>query len=445
MIERGHIEHRIWNPRYEKMSGDELAQLQLERLQATLQRVCRNVRFYKKKFEEIKFEPGDLKSLDQLSLLPFTTKDDLRDNYPYGLFALPLREVVRIHSSSGTTGKPTVVGYSRNDLETWSEVVARMMTAAGVTADDVVQIAFNYGLFTGGFGLHYGAEKIGASVIPASAGNTRKQVMIMQDFKTTTLVCTPSYALYLAETMEEMGVDPKTLSLKWGLFGAEPWSESMRQEIENRLFIVATDNYGLSEVIGPGVSGECLFKNGQHIADDVFIVEVVDPQTLKPVPDGQWGELVITTIHKEAFPVIRYRTRDISRILPGNCDCGRTNRRLARIRGRTDDMLIIRGVNLFPSQIEELLMKIEGVEPHYQLIVDRVNNLDTLEVLVECNENVMTDMVKELEALQKKIEREIRELYNVNAKVRLVEPRTIQRSEGKAKRVIDKRNIYDAN
>jgi len=442
MKDGGHkIEHRIWNPRYEQMSQDELAQLQLERLQAMLQRVYRNVRCYKKKFDEIHFEPDDLKSLSDLSRLPFTTKDDLRDNYPYGLFAVPLREVVRIHSSSGTTGKPVVVGYTRNDLDTWSELIARIMTAGGVTADDVVQIAFNYGLFTGGFGHHYGAEKIGASVIPASAGNTKRQVMIMQDYKTTALVCTPSYALYLAETMEEMGVDPKTLSLKWGLFGAEPWSERMREEIESRLYITATDNYGLSEVMGPGVSGECLAKNGQHIADDVFIVEVVDPDTLKPVGDGEWGELVITTIHKEAFPVIRYRTRDISRIVPGQCECGRTNRRHARIKGRTDDMLIIRGVNLFPSQIEDLLMRIEGVEPHYQLIVDRINNLDILEVQVECNENVMTDMVKELEALQKRIEREIRELYNVSAKVRLVEPRSIQRFEGKARRVIDKRNL----
>jgi len=445
MKDSGHIEHRIWNPRYEQISPDELAQLQLERLQATLQRVYRNVSFYKKKFNETGFEPSDLKSLDQLSKLPFTGKDVLRDNYPYGFFAVPLREVVRIHSSSGTTGKPTVVGYTKNDLETWSEVVARMMTAAGVTADDVVQIAFNYGLFTGGFGLHYGAEKIGASVIPSSAGNTKKQVMIMQDFKTTTLVCTPSYALYLAETIVEMGIDPKNLSLKWGLFGAEPWSESMRQEIESRLFIIATDNYGLSEVMGPGVSGECLMKNGQHVAEDVFLVEILDPDTLKPVPDGEWGEVVITTIHKEAFPVIRYRTGDISRIITGRCECGRTTRRLARIRGRTDDMLIIRGVNLFPSQIEDLLMKIEGVEPHYQLIVDRVNNMDTLELLVECNESVMTDMVSELERLQKRIEKEIRELYNISAKVRLVEPRSIQRSEGKATRVIDKRNIYGSN
>ena len=271
--------------------------------------------------------------------------------------------------------------------------------------------------------------------------NTKKQILIMQDYKTTALICTPSYALYLAETMEEMGVDPKSLSLKWGLFGAEPWSERMREEIEDRLYLTATDNYGLSEVIGPGVAGECLCRNGQHIADDVFLVEVIDPERLKPVAEGEWGELVITTIHKEAFPIIRYRTRDISRIVPGACACGRTGRRLARIRGRTDDMLIIRGVNLFPSQIEDLLMRIEGVEPHYQLIVDRVNNLDTLEVLVEMNEKMMTDMVKRLEALQKRIENELRELYQVSAKVRLVEPRTISRSEGKAQRVVDKRKL----
>jgi len=435
------IEHRIWNPRYEQMSEDERAQLQLERLQATLQRVYRNVRFYRKRFEEIGFEPEDLKDFSDLSRLPFTTKEDLRDNYPYGLFAVPLREVVRIHSSSGTTGKPTVVGYTKNDLDYWSELVARILTAGGVTADDVVQIAFNYGMFTGGFGLHYGAEKIGASVIPMSSGNTKKQILIMQDYKTTALVCTPSYALYLAETVEEMGVDPKSLSLRWGLFGAEPWSERMREEIESRLYITATDNYGLSEVIGPGVAGECLCKNGMHINEDAFIVEVIDPETLEPVPEGEWGELVITTIHKEAFPVIRYRSRDISRIISERCECGRTTRRLARIRGRTDDMLIIRGVNVFPSQIEEVLMRIEGVEPHYQLIVDRVNNLDTLEILVECNEKIMTDMVKKLEELQKQIEREIKELYQISARVRLVEPRSIQRFEGKAQRVIDKRKL----
>ena len=423
------------------MPEEELRQLQLERLQSTLHRVARNVTFYRRQFEKHGVLPDDIVDLKDLAKLPFTAKQDLRDNYPYGMFAVPLREVLRIHSSSGTTGKPTVVGYTRNDLETWSDLVARFMTAGGVTEDDVVQIAFGYGLFTGAFGLHYGAEKIGASVIPISSGNSKKQIMIMQDYKTTTLVCTPSYALYLSDLMTEMGVEAKSLSLRWGLFGAEAWSEKMRGQIEARLPIVATDNYGLSEVMGPGVGGECLYKTGMHLFEDAFIYEIVDPETLAPMPEGEKGELVITTIHKEAFPLIRYRTRDITRFLPGLCPCGRTGRRIEKVMGRTDDMLIIRGVNLFPSQIEDLLLRMEGVAPHYLIIVDRVNSLDTLEIQVEVNERMMSDQVEKLQYLQERIGKEIRDLYQVAAKVKLVEPRSIERFEGKARRVIDKRVI----
>ena len=421
------------------MSVDELRQLQFERLQSTVNRVGRNVSFYRRLFEENGVSPEDINELEDLRKLPFTTKQDLRDNYPYGMFAVPMRDVVRIHSSSGTTGKPTVVGYTENDLDNWAECMARIHSMAGVTEDDIIQIAFGYGLFTGAFGHHYGAEKIGAAVIPMSSGNTKKQIMIMVDYKSTVLICTPSYAMYMAEVMAEMGIEPKSLSLRWGLFGAEAWSEKMRQELEARLPIVATDNYGLSEVMGPGVAGECLYKEGQHLFEDMFIYEIIDPDTLEPVPEGEKGELVVTTIKKEAFPVIRYRTRDITRFIPGQCVCGRTGRRMEKVMGRTDDMIIVRGVNLFPSQIEDLLMKMEGVEPHYLIIVDRESNLDTLEIQVEVNEKMMSDEVQDLQILQDKIRKEIRDLYQVSARVKLVEPRTIERFEGKAKRVVDKR------
>lgn len=441
MVDIGAENNRIWNPRYETMSEDELRQLQLERLQTTLQRASRNVSFYRRLFEKHGISPQDVKDLSDIAKLPFTTKNDLRDNYPYGMFAVPLKDVVRIHSSSGTTGKPTVVGYTARDLDNWADLVARFMTAAGVTKHDIVQIAFGYGLFTGAFGLHYGSEKIGASVIPMSSGNTKKQIMIMQDYKSTALVCTPSYALYMAEVMEEMGVEPKALSLRWGLFGAEAWSNRMRDQLEEKLPIVATDNYGLSEVMGPGVAGECIFKNGHHCFEDNFIYEIIDPETLEPVPEGEKGELVVTTINKEAFPVVRYRTRDITRFLPGACECGRTGRRMEKIMGRTDDMIIVRGVNLFPSQIEDLLMSIEEVEPHYQIIVDRENNLDHLEIQVEINESLMSDEVQKLQDLQARIASEIRELYQVGARIKLVEPHSIRRFEGKARRVIDKREF----
>lgn len=430
-----------WEPDYESMGRDELEQLQLERLQSTLHRVYMNVPFYRRKFDDSGIDPDDFTSLKDIRKLPFTTKDDLRDNYPYGLFAVPLREVVRIHASSGTTGMSTVVGYTRNDIKTWSNLVARVLTAGGITKDDVVQIAFGYGLFTGGFGLHYGAERVGASVIPISSGNTRRQIKIMQDFRTTAIICTPSYALLIADTLDEMGININSLSLKYGLFGAEPWSEGMRQEIQERLKIMATDNYGLSEVMGPGVAGECLERNGLHVNEDHFLVEVVDPNTLEPVAPGETGELVITTLTKEAFPVIRFRTRDLTRLLPGPCPCGRRLVRMSRVMGRTDDMLIVRGVNVFPSQIESVLFDIEGTEPHYQIIVERIGALDEVTVLVEVSEAIFFDEMKKQSELVDLIKRRLSSELGISVNVKLVEKKTLERFEGKAKRVIDKRKL----
>ena len=430
---------QIWDPTYECMPREEIAQLQLERLQATLNRVYKTVTCYKRKFDEAGIDPEDVQSLSDLARLPFTTKEDLRLNYPYGMFAVPLREVVRIHSSSGTTGKPTVVGYSRNDIKTWANLVARFMTAAGVTHDDVVQIAFGYGLFTGAFGLHYGAEAVGASVIPMSSGNTEKQIMIMQDYKTTALVCTPSYALTMADRMERMGVDPKGLSLRVGLFGAEPWSEAMRREIENRLFIRATDNYGLSEIIGPGVAGECESRCGMHLFEDAFIPEIIDPETCEVLPPGSVGELVLTTLTKEAFPMIRYRTRDITSLDYSPCDCGRTIVRMKKTMGRTDDMLIIRGVNVFPSQIEEVLFDIEGCEPHYRLVLETEGAMDVLEVHIEVTENIFFDEMKKQRAFLEHVEKCIHKVLGISVTVKLVEPNSIPRHEGKADRLIDNR------
>jgi len=430
-----------WEPDYETMGREDLEQLQLERLQSTLHRVYLNVPFYRKKFDELEIDPDDFTSLKDLRKLPFTTKDDLRENYPYGLFAVPLREVVRIHASSGTTGMSTVVGYTKNDIKTWSNLVARILTAGGITKDDVVQIAFGYGLFTGGFGLHYGAERIGASVIPISSGNTRRQVKIMQDFKSTALICTPSYALLIADTLQEMGINVNSLSLKYGLFGAEPWSEGMRLEIQERLKILATDNYGLSEVMGPGVAGECLERNGLHINEDHFLVEVVDPNTLEPVAPGGIGELVITTLTKEAFPIVRFRTRDLTRLMPEQCACGRKLMRMSRVMGRTDDMLIIRGVNVFPSQIEAVLFDIEGTEPHYQIIVERKGALDDVTVLVEVSEAIFFDEMKKQSELVGLIRRRLSSELGISVDVKLVEKKTLERFEGKAKRVIDKRTL----
>jgi len=430
-----------WQPESECMERKELEELQLERLESTLNRVYRNVPFYRRKFDEAGFNPDELRSLDDLRKLPFTVKNDLRDNYPYGLFAVPLREVVRVHASSGTTGMATVVGYTRNDIKTWSNLVARILTAGGITADDVIQISFNYGLFTGAFGLHYGAERVGASVIPASSGNTKRQIQIMQDFKTTALVSTPSYAMLIADTLRETGVNLNALSLKWGLFGAEPWSDAMRKELEMKLGIKATDNYGLSEVMGPGVAGECLEQSGLHINEDHFLVEVINPDTLEPVRLGEVGELVVTTLTKEAFPMIRYRTRDLTRLMPEPCPCGRTLRRMSRVMGRTDDMLIIRGVNVFPSQIEAVLFEIEGTEPHYQIIIERTGALDDATVLVEASEKIFFDEMKKQKELIDTIRKRMASELGISVEVKLVEKKSLERFEGKAKRVIDNRKL----
>jgi phenylacetate-CoA ligase len=430
----------IWNDEFETLPREAMGALQLKRLRDLVDRIAVTVPFYRKKLTEIGYRPGDLKSLGDLSRLPFTTKDDLRENYPFGLFAVPMERVVRIHASSGTTGKPTVVGYTRRDIDTWSELMARTLSCGGTTRGDVVHNAYGYGLFTGGLGAHYGAEKIGAAVIPMSGGNTKRQILIMKDFGSTVLLSTPSYALNIAELLPEEGVNPADLKLRCGLFGAEPWSEAMRKEIEARLNLSAVDIYGLSEVIGPGVASECIEgKSGLHVFEDHFIPEIIDPKTGAVLPYGEIGELVFTTITKEAFPVLRYRTRDISRLVAEPCVCGRTLVRMERISGRTDDMLIIRGVNVFPSQIETVLMAIEGVEPHYQLIVSREGALDALEVQVEVNEAMFSDEIKRLEILSRRIEADIKDLLGVSCKVKLVEPKTIQRSEGKAKRVIDTR------
>ena len=431
----------IWNEERETMADGKKKELQTDLLRALIERVYEKIPFYKKKMDEIGVKPSDIHSIEDIVKLPFTTKNDLRENYPFGMFAVPLSEVEEIHTSSGTTGKPVVGGYTKNDIEMWSEVMARCMSASGTTKDDIVQNAYGYGLFTGGLGVHYGARKIGATIIPISGGNTKRQIMIMQDFKSTILTCTPSYSLYLAEVAEEMGVDLKKLPLKAGNFGAEPWSNNMRREIESRLGIMALDIYGLTEIIGPGVGNECEYKNGVHICDDYFYPEIINPETGEVLPPGEVGELVITTLTREATPLLRYRTRDITSIIPGKCECGRTSTRIQRIMGRTDDMLIIRGVNVFPSQIEEVLVDIEGVEPHYQIIVDRVGALDVIEVQVEMNENILSDEIKDLEWLENRIKDEIESMLGLKVGVKLVEPKTIARSEGKAKRVIDKRKI----
>lgn len=430
---------RIWNAEAECLPREQIERLQLKRLKQTLHLVADKVPCYRNKFKETGFQPEDLTKLEDIRHLPFTTKEDLRLNYPYGMFAVPMRDVVRIHSSSGTTGKPTVVGYTRQDINTWTELVARFMTAAGVTQEDIVHIAFGYGLFTGAFGLHYGSEAIGASVIPISGGNTDKQIMIMQDYRSSALVCTPSYGLTIADRLEQQGIDPKTLALRVGLFGAEPWSEQMRSELESRLGIVATDNYGLSEIMGPGVAGDCLLKQGMHLAEDHFLAEIIDPDTGVVLPPGSRGELVITSLTKQAFPMIRYRTRDVTRLNYSACDCGRTLARMEKTSGRTDDMLIIKGVNVFPTQIEEVLLQIEGCQPHYQLIVDRVNNMDNLEVQVEVNEHIFFDEMKRQRHFVTQAEKRLATVLGVSAKVKLVEPSSIVRHEGKACRVIDRR------
>ncbi len=431
----------IWNRERETLSDSKKEAIQGELLKNQIKRVYGSIPFYKEKIDSSGLTPEMIMSIFDINKLPFTTKDDLRDNYPFGMFAVSTDKIVEIHTSSGTTGKPVVGGYTKKDIEIWSEVMARCLAFSGTTENDVVQNAYGYGLFTGGLGVHYGARRIGANVIPISGGNTKRQLMVMQDFKSTIITCTPSYSLYLAEVGEEMGIDFKSLPLKAGNFGAEPWSNNIRKEIENRLGLLALDIYGLTEIIGPGVGNECRYKCGVHICDDHFYPEIIDPDTGEVLPPGEVGELVITTLTREATPLLRYRTRDITKLIPGRCQCGRTSVRIERIMGRTDDMLIIRGVNVFPTQIEEVLVNIKGIEPHYQIIVERTGTLDQLEVQVEMNENLISDEIRRLEILESSIRSEIESLLGIKVKVKLVEPKTIARSEGKAKRVIDKRNI----
>ena len=432
----------IWDVPHETMSRADLQALQLQRLQAQVARVYEKVPFYRQKLMAQGLTPQAIRSYEDLYKLPFTYKRDFRDNYPLGLAAVPKEQIVRLHASSGTTGKPTVVAYTAGDIDTWSEVMARTLTAAGVTKHDVVHNAYGYGLFTGGLGFHYGAERVGAMVIPMSGGATKRQIMLLQDLGSTVLCCTPSYALFLAETALEMGVDLRESSLRVGIFGAEPWTQRMRAEIEAKLGLKAIDIYGLSEVIGPGVSVECEHQAGLHIFEDHFLAEVVDPATGEPLPYGTRGELVFTTLTKEALPVIRYRTGDITSLHAEPCACGRTLVRMEKISGRTDDMLIVRGINVFPSQIETVLLQVEGVQPHYQIIVDRQRTLDDLEVWVEVSEEVFADDMRGLQALEGRIRDELRNMLGITARVKLVEPKSIQRSEGKARRVIDRREVY---
>ncbi len=430
----------IWNPYYECMDVEQRAELQVRRLRETVARVAVNVPWYREQFSALGLAPDDIRSLDDLRHLPFTTKEDLHDTYPFGLFAVPPEECVRIHASSGTTGKPVIAGYTREDInDVWAETIARTIAAGGGTSHDVLHNAYGYGLFTGGLGLHYGGERMGCLVIPASGGNTERQLMFMQDLGSTILSCTPSYALTIADTAEQTGVDLSRLKLKFGLFGAEPWSEGARATIEEKLGIAAYDIYGLTEVTGPGVAGECEAKAGLHVFDDHFIPEVIDPDTGEVLPPGERGELVFTCITKRAFPLIRYRTRDISRLTYEPCACGRTHPRMERITGRTDDMLIIRGVNVFPTQIEAELLKIKEIEPHYQLVLTREGRMTALEVQVEVSAAIFSDEVRKLEAVEERIRERLSSALGIRVAVKLVEPKTIERSIGKARRVIDMR------
>ena len=431
--------YHYYNKEAETMPREKLKALQSQRLCDMVRRVYENVPMYKQRFDEMGLKPEDIKSIDDITKLPFTYKQDLRDNYPFGLFAVPMCEVVRVHASSGTTGKQTVVGYTANDMKLWGEVMARTLGAGGVTKDDIGHISYGYGLFTGGLGGGLGSETIGCATIPASTGNTRRQVTILQDFKPSFILATPSYALTIAEFMEQNGMTKEDIHLKAGFFGAEPWTENMRKEIEQLLNLKAYDIYGLSEVIGPGVAYECECQNGLHVNEDHFFLEIIDPETGEPVPDGTEGEIVFTCMTKEALPLIRYRTRDVGMRMPGECDCGRTFVRMVKPAGRTDDMLIIRGVNVFPSQIESVLMNMEGIAPFFQMIVEREGNLDKLTVLVELTEETFTDEVRKLEAMSKRVTDAIHSVLGIAAKVKLVEPKSIERFEGKAKRVIDKR------
>ena len=434
------MEHRIWNREMECADRETKNAIQLERLKKTVD-VCYNrVPFYKKKFDEIGLRPEHIKTLADIKHIPFTTAEDLKNNYPFGLFAVPKKDIVRLHGSSGTTGKPKIEGYTKQDLDNWSELIARLVTAAGVTEEDVVQIAFGYGLFTGGFGLHYGMEKVGAMVVPLSSGNTDRQIMLMQDLESTVLIATPSYGLYLANEIEKRNIDKSTIKLKYALFGGEGHTAEMRNKIEEQLGILATENYGLSEVGGPGVSGECYLKQGLHIAEDHYIPEIVDPDTLEQLPMGEKGELILTTLCREAFPVLRYRTRDITWLDDTPCECGRTSMRMAKVQGRTDDMMVIRGVNVFPSQIESVIMAIKEVDPFYEIILTTENHLDRLEVRVEFNDASLLDDYNKLEDLRAKIRHELKAVLNIDAKVTMVTPGTLPRYEGKAKRIIDNRS-----
>jgi phenylacetate-CoA ligase len=431
----------IWNEKIECASRDSMSQLQTERLIRTVKRVYHDVPYYRKKMQEVGLVPEDIRTIEDIVKLPFTTKTDLRDNYPFGTFAVPMSEIVRIHASSGTTGRPTVVGYTRNDIAMWAENVTRSLCMAGVTKNDLVQVAYGYGLFTGGLGIHYGTENLGASVIPISGGNTQKQIQLLQDFGSTVICCTPSYVLHIAEVLEEMKIDASSLKLRVGIFGAEPWSENMRRDIEKKLKIKAIDIYGLSEVMGPGVSCECTHQAGMHINEDHFIPEIINPETLLPVEPGEVGELVFSTITKEGIPLLRYRTRDLTRLIYDKCECGRTLVRMEKCKGRSDDMLIIRGVNVFPSQIESVLLEMSETEPHYLIFVEREGNLDTVKVQVEVQEQFFSDEIKELQNLTKKIKYKLESTLGISVTVQLVEPKTIERSAGKAKRVIDNRKI----
>ena len=431
------VENRVWDPA-ETTPREALRELQLARLRQTVARVA-EVPFYKEAFAKAGITPESLKSLDDLRRLPVTTKDDLRRHYPLGFLAVPRTEVARVHGSSGTTGKPTFVAYSRADLELWANLCARFLVAGGLRAEHTVQISFGYGLFTGGFGLHYGVEKVGATVVPAAAGNTPRQIMLMQDLGAEVLVGTPTYSLNVAEVARQQGVDPRKLPLKYAHFGGEPWTEDMRTEIESQLDLLAFNNYGLSEVMGPGVSGECAVRDGMHIYEDYFIVECVDPETLKPVPEGERGELIFTTLCKEAFSVIRYRTRDIASLDSSPCPCGRTGVRMSRVVGRTDDMLIIRGVNVFPSQVEEALLRVEGTAPHYLIEVDRPGAMDEVTVHVEVRPQDFSDKMSQMQALRDRIDREIQSVTGIRMRVKMVEPQTLERFVGKAKRVVDRR------
>lgn len=433
------MEHIIWNKEMECADRKTIRQLQLERLKHTVAYCYDNVPHYKKKLDEIGLMPKHIKTLKDLQKLPFTTKDDLRENYPYGMFAVPMKQIVRVHGSSGTTGNPTIVGYTRHDLDMWTGLVSRIACAAGVVPDDIAQISFGYGLFTGGFGLHYGLENVGASVIPVSSGNTKRQIKFMQDFGSTVLISTPSYALYLGETAQSMGIDFKKLKLRLGLFGGEGHTKEMQKQIEKYLNITDTENYGLSEVIGPGFSGECYIQNGMHIADDEFIAEVIDPDTGEVLPMGEKGELVVTSLTKEALPILRYRTKDITRLNDEPCACGRTSMRMEKVSGRTDDMLIIRGVNVFPSQIEGVLLGMDAVAPHYEIVLTTEKHLDRIEVKVEVADEQLLTSYGALEALRERIAHNIFTVLNMHVKVTLAEPQSLKRFEGKAQRVTDLR------